>query len=272
MSLPSDNYFVFIQDANLCLKSESFSINQPSAFSPIVDVIDIDGCYGDATGAINFSLSGNTPPYSYSWSNNQTTASISDLSSGDYEIIVNDDNNCQMTYSYFIDEPLALELSYTVMPASCEEKNDGAINTFVLGGIPPILYQWGSGEISSDISDISIGNYSLYVEDAMGCSLPIELIEVGFDGYNGCIEIPSGFTPNNDNIHDEWVIYGLYDFPNTIVKVYNRWGQEVFSSNGYNVPWDGKYNGVDLPTATYYYVIELNDSEKVYNGTVTIKR
>lgn len=272
MSLPSDNYFVFIQDANLCLKSESFSINQPSAFSPIVDVIDIDGCYGDATGAINFSLSGNTPPYSYSWSNNQTTASISDLSSGDYEIIVNDDNNCQMTYSYFIDEPLALELSYTVMPASCEEKNDGAINTFVLGGIPPILYQWGSGEISSDISDISIGNYSLYVEDAMGCSLPIELIEVGFDGYNGCIEIPSGFTPNNDNIHDEWVIYGLYDFPNTIVKVYNRWGQEVFSSNGYNVPWDGKYNGVDLPTATYYYVIELNDSDKVYNGTVTIKR
>ena len=57
-----------------------------------------------------------------------------------------------------------------------------------------------------------------------------------------------------------------------IVKIYNRWGQELFSSSGYPMPWDGKYNGVDLPTATYYYVIELNESDKVFNGTVTIKR
>ena len=71
---------------------------------------------------------------------------------------------------------------------------------------------------------------------------------------------------------DEWVIYGLNDFTDVIVKVYNRWGQEVFSSVGYNQPWDGKYNGVDLPTAAYYYVIEINESDKVFNGTVTIKR
>ena len=68
------------------------------------------------------------------------------------------------------------------------------------------------------------------------------------------------------------MIYGLNDFTDVIVKVYNRWGQEVFSSVGYNQPWDGKYNGVDLPTAAYYYVIEINESDKVFNGTVTIKR
>ena len=177
-----------------------------------------------------------------------------------------------MVYSYLITEPDALSLDYSVTPTSCEEKNDGSITTFVTGGTSPITYFWGTGEATSDIYNLAKGTYSLLIEDANGCSLPLEFIEVNFDGYNGCIEIPSGFTPNNDNVHDEWVIYGLSDFPDVLVKVYNRWGQELFSSLGYDIPWDGKHNGVDLPTATYYYLIELNESNKVFNGTVTIKR
>ena len=120
--------------------------------------------------------------------------------------------------------------------------------------------------------NLSNGNYTLEVEDANACKLPLEYIEVNFDGFDGCIEIPSGFTPNGDGIHDEWSIKGLYYFSDVLVKVYNRWGQELFDSIGYKIPWDGKYQGIDLPTATYYYVIELADSEKVFNGTVTIKR
>ena len=78
--------------------------------------------------------------------------------------------------------------------------------------------------------------------------------------------------PSCSLLGDEWVIYGLYNFPDVVVHVHNRWGQKVFFSEGYSVPWDGKRNGVDLPIATYYYVIELKDSGKVFNGTVTIKR
>ena len=97
-------------------------------------------------------------------------------------------------------------------------------------------------------------------------------IVVRFDGFDGCIEIPSGFSPNSDGVHDEWAIYGLSNFPDVEVNVYNRWGERIFYSQGYTTPWDGKRNGIDLPIATYYYVIELNDSEKMFNGTVTIKR
>jgi gliding motility-associated-like protein len=46
----------------------------------------------------------------------------------------------------------------------------------------------------------------------------------------------------------------------------------VFESAGYDVPWDGKHNGKDLPIATYYYIVELTDSGKMFNGIVTIKR
>ena len=147
----------------------------------------------------------------------------------------------------------------------------GGITTFVKGGTGQISYQWSNGEISSDIVDLSVGTYSLNIYDIEGCSLPIQYFDVSFSTFNACLEIPSGFTPNNDNIHDEWIIYGLDDFNDIQIQVFNRWGQEVFYSNGTKV-WDGKFKGEDLPIATYYYVIEINQSEKVFNGTVTIKR
>ena len=271
-NLQSNNYDVVIQDASLCQKQETVTLNQPIGYSTSVIITDVEGCNGESTGVIDFTLSGNTPPYAYNWSNNESSSSIYNLTAGNYDVIVSDANNCEMTYSYLVTEPNALNLQYDILLASCEEKNDGGITTVVTGGTLPYSYLWGNEETSSDLFNIEKGTYSLYLEDSKGCALPIEVIEVGFDGFNGCIEIPSGFTPNNDNIHDEWVIYGLNDFPDVIVKIYNRWGQELFSSSGYPMPWDGKYNGVDLPTATYYYVIELNESDKVFNGTVTIKR
>ena len=271
-NLQSGNYSVRIKDANNCEKFQSYSITQPNGYSTDVTIQNIEGCNGDATGSINFTISGNTPPYSYSWSNNESTSSISAIVVGNYEVTVSDANSCEMTYSYFVSEPEAIFLDYDIQLASCEEKNDGAITTMVIGGTAPYYYQWGTGETSSDIFYLSKGQYSLSVSDSKGCTPPIEYFDVSFDGLNGCIEIPSGFTPNNDNIHDEWAIYGLNDFPDVVVKIYNRWGQEIYSSQGYYKPWDGKYNGVDLPTAAYYYVIELNESDKVFNGTVTIKR
>ena len=271
-NLQSGNYSVRIKDANNCEKFQSYSITQPNGYSTDVTIQNIEGCNGDATGSINFTISGNTPPYSYSWSNNESTSSISAIVVGNYEVTVSDANSCEMTYSYFVSEPEAIFLDYDIQLASCEEKNDGAITTMVIGGTAPYYYQWGTGETTSDIFYLPKGEYSLSVSDSKGCTLPIEYFDVSFDGLNGCIEIPSGFTPNNDNIHDEWVIYGLSDFPDVVVKIYNRWGQEIYSSQGYYKPWDGKYNGVDLPTAAYYYVIELNESDKVFNGTVTIKR
>ena len=272
IDLSAGIFSLWIKDNNDCLHNQLVTITEPIGYSTVVNIQNVLGCYGDATGNIDFELTGNTPPYSYDWSNSESSASISSLIAGEYEVVVSDVNGCEMIYSYLISQPEPMVLTYDVQEASCEEKNDGAIFVAVSGGTSPINFQWGTGANTQNIFDLGKGIYSLNVQDASGCVLATEIIEVGFDGFNGCIEIPSGFTPNNDNIHDEWVIYGLIDFQDVIVKVYNRWGQEVFSSVGYNQPWDGKYNGVDLPTAAYYYVIELNESDKVFNGTVTIKR
>lgn len=66
------------------------------------------------------------------------------------------------------------------------------------------------------------------------------------------------FTPNGDTINDTWEIHGITDFENAQVNVYDRWGQVVFKALGYAQEWDGTNKGKFLPSATYYYVIELN--------------
>ena len=54
--------------------------------------------------------------------------------------------------------------------------------------------------------------------------------------------------------------------------MFNIYGQPVFHSLGYNIEWNGKYDGKDLPIATYYYVIKLSTPNKSFQGSVTILR
>lgn len=84
------------------------------------------------------------------------------------------------------------------------------------------------------------------------------------------VKVPNVFSPNGDGINDTWVIPNLSDYPGCTIEVFNRYGQKVYASTGYNTPWDGTYNGHLLPLATYYYVIKLKNGFEPQSGYVTI--
>ncbi|MBC7387582.1 MAG: gliding motility-associated C-terminal domain-containing protein [Opitutaceae bacterium] len=90
--------------------------------------------------------------------------------------------------------------------------------------------------------------------------------------------VPNAFTPNGDGLNDKWHIEGIDTYSNAKVYLYNRWGTQVFKANPYGKgnEWDGTTNGVDLPTGTYYYVIELHEDTQFQkpkmSGAVTIIR
>ena len=91
-----------------------------------------------------------------------------------------------------------------------------------------------------------------------------------------CLEVYSAFTPNGDENNDYWHIENIELYPDALVEVFNRWGNRVFASKRYTNSWDagftGNYNGEPLPSATYYYVITLNNDESPYKGALTIIR
>lgn len=74
--------------------------------------------------------------------------------------------------------------------------------------------------------------------------------------------IPNAISPNGDGKNDIWKLdFVSILYPQTEVDIFNAWGQKIYHSKGYLEPWDGKYNGQDLPVGNYYYVIYLNDTK-----------
>ena len=88
----------------------------------------------------------------------------------------------------------------------------------------------------------------------------------------GSLVVPNAFSPNNDGINDKWVIPLLETYTNCEVLIFNRQGQQIFSSIGYNTPWDGTLNGQPLPIGTYYYIINPRKGRSRYTGWVQLIR
>jgi gliding motility-associated-like protein len=82
--------------------------------------------------------------------------------------------------------------------------------------------------------------------------------------------IPNVFSPNGDGVNDNWDIAGLRGVTICTVEIFNRWGQQVYNSHGYSVPWDGTWKGKPLPIGTFYYVIKT--VTRNYNGWVALIR
>ena len=85
-------------------------------------------------------------------------------------------------------------------------------------------------------------------------------------------DIPNTITPNADGVNDYWKIPGIENYPQAMVRIYNRNGQPVFESRGYATAFNGTYNGQLLPYGTYYYIIELSNSCNLLRGSITIVR
>ena len=82
--------------------------------------------------------------------------------------------------------------------------------------------------------------------------------------------VPNAFSPNSDGRNDSWIIPNIENYPNCKILVFNRWGNEVFSSEGYQQPWDGTMNGQELPVGTYYYTLQLGPDHEPVKGSIVI--
>jgi gliding motility-associated-like protein len=89
------------------------------------------------------------------------------------------------------------------------------------------------------------------------------------------VYIPNAFTPNGDGINDKWVIGNLADYKNPQLTIFNRYGQIVYSSYNYQNNWDGRMNGLELPSGAYVYILQIkgiNYNLPLFKGNVTILR
>lgn len=86
------------------------------------------------------------------------------------------------------------------------------------------------------------------------------------------VEIPNIFSPNGDGVHDKWVIQYLESYPGCTVDIFNRYGQQIYHSVGYDKPWDGTVNGKPVPIGTYYYIVNPKNGRSQLSGYVDVIR
>ncbi len=172
----------------------------------------------------------------------------------------------------------------TVVPLpiinSIEETDKREVTVTVSGGASPYQYSINNEDFFTGnvLSNIAIGGHILYVIDANGCAAsmpftvsPIPIIPAKF------------FTPNNDGVNDYWTITNIECYPSSIIQIFDRFGKKIyerrsgqFNAEGiiYSDPfmWDGIYQGHQLPSTDYWYLITLEEVRKQYSGHFTLKR
>ncbi|MBN8720620.1 MAG: gliding motility-associated C-terminal domain-containing protein [Sediminibacterium magnilacihabitans] len=132
----------------------------------------------------------------------------------------------------------------------------------------PATYLSSDTVVSPQLMPTGNITYTLKLTGSGGCSVS----DTVFIRLLKRLEVPNAFSPNGDGINDTWQIRYLDTYPGVMVQVFNRYGQIVFSSTGYAIPWDGTMNGKPLPIGTYYYIINPKSGRQVISGSVTILR
>ena len=348
--LSPGNYAVIAQDQNGCFEYLEYTISEP-AIIEVSATTTPEICAGSEDGTISLSISGGTAPYSTALNSNDDSdfvlgrTDFSDLTAGDYLILIRDAQNCEANIVVTIDP--GVNLKATVEPIfectgntpnnylkiSLEDQSILADVMYALDSTDSNMMQ-----LNPDFRDIAPGNHYIAIVHANGC---IETVEFFIENYepltltleqsnineitaiaqggrteytfyldgidkganntfqirntgtyevrvidaNGCeaiatiylefmdIEISNFFTPNGDVMNDTWNIQNAEYFPDLTVKIYDRYGRVVAVLS--NVEgWDGTYEGNELPTGDYWYVVQFNEKEyqREFLGHFTLYR
>ncbi|MEZ4722237.1 MAG: HYR domain-containing protein [Flavobacteriales bacterium] len=128
-------------------------------------------CNGQSDGGATASVSTGTAPYTYSWSNSATTASITGIVAGTYSVTVTDANGCTDSTSVTITEPAILvATSVADSNASCNGYSDGGATASATGGTPSYTYSWSNSATTASITGMVAGTYSVTITDQNGCT------------------------------------------------------------------------------------------------------
>jgi len=173
----------------------------------------------------------------------------------------------------------AVEFTLTVPSVQFEILLGESVEMEGVGGVESYLWE-GMGQISDDtianpvIQPNGIGEFLFSVTGTQGDCEVVETVTIIVQPNI----IPADvITPNGDGINDEWYILFLDErFERADVRVFDRWGQQVFKSIGYslNQLWDGTNKGNVLPAGAYYYVIDLKTGDTgegpIFTGAISL--
>jgi len=168
--IPINTTFGFtVTDFHGCTYNNTLYVTQPDPINITLSGVDVS-CYNGNDGiAMTDNATGGTPPYLYSWSNDENSSTISGLTSGPYTLTVRDVFNCEGQASIEIEQPPLLQVYLSSENAICGGVGGNAYASIV-GGVSPYVYEWSNSGFNNNISNVPPGEYIVTVTDDNDCS------------------------------------------------------------------------------------------------------
>lgn len=270
MDMAAGNYLIFVRDANGCETNVVVDIEPGVNLNAVVEpVYECSGNIPD--NYVNITLEDPSVIGDVLYALDSTDSSAMQLNPdfrniapGNHFIAIAHANGCVQTVDFTIEafEPLTLML---------EQRNLNEITALAQGGREGYTFYF-DGRDNGDDNTFYItrtDTYEVIVVDENGCEAVASIFMEFID-----IEIPNFFTPDGDGQNDFWIPRNMEQFPEILIKIYDRYGRVVSEQSFDSQGWDGKYAGKELPTGDYWYVIQLNGEEddREFVGHFTLYR
>ncbi|MBI2968117.1 MAG: SBBP repeat-containing protein [Bacteroidetes bacterium] len=242
-SLAAGNYTIVVRDNNGCDSTSAVTLTEPAAITFTTSQTDVS-CNGAGDGNITVSAAGGSGTLEYSDDGGNTyqfTNSFSNLSDGNYDIVVKDANNCITSpATVTITQPSTLTLSLAYVDPTCA-LSDATATVATGGGVLPYSYLWSNGDTDSTAIALNSGSYTVTVTDANGCLISDNIIVTEFVYQQDiCIVTVDSLTKKNLVAWEKTPGMGTQGF-----IVYKEIFTNVYDSIGY-VPYDSLSQYVDF--------------------------
>lgn len=287
-SLFAGTYDVTVTDANGCEVVAMATLEDPEGITADLAADDIT-CFGGRDGSITISPQGGTPPYQFSVDNQfyNGASTIVGLTAQEYDVFVKDANDCLWFGETTVAEPA--EFMVNIIPdfEELEVGDSMSLTASATNAAGMVEYVW-----TAPYAGVLLDNEGKSVVIKPDNTLFVELYGVDENGCEASIlqeirvtktrivEVPTGFTPNDDNTNDVLMVHGREGTMVRSFQVFDRWGEKMyeafdFTINDANMGWDGKFKGEMMPTGAYVWFLEveyIDGVTEIYKGSTTLIR
>jgi PKD repeat protein len=170
-NLSAGIYSVDVTDASGCVETTSVIVSEPAELL-ITNSTSTDASCGANDGSINLTVTGGTGSYQFSSDGGVTFSTanpITNLGAGSYNVVVEDQNGCQVSTTIAVNNPNSPTISGVVTDETCDGDCDGEIDVTVSGGTAPYTYSWCQGSTTEDLINLCPMSCDLTVVDANNC-------------------------------------------------------------------------------------------------------
>ncbi|SMC73386.1 gliding motility-associated C-terminal domain-containing protein [Pedobacter nyackensis] len=194
--------------------------------------------------------------------------------SGKYKMVISN-AYCTKTSSIFTIEKFLLPAPVVLPVQICAAGRATIVPDQIHGGeflLYPSLTATQPIATTKDIFNIQVSKSETYfVSYANGICESVR-VPVLVEITENSLDIANAFSPNNDGVNDTWRINGLRSYPEFVLKIFSRYGQNVFTTRDPHFAFDGTRRTGALPVGVYYYVLNLRAGCSTISGSLTLIR